>query len=257
MEFASIGSGSAGNGTVIRCEDRCVLLDCGFSLRETTQRLARLGVEPDQVTDILVTHEHSDHLAGVALLANRYGALVHISAGTCRSPLYLKRPVNPSQLRLIRGGSRFEIGALTVDVVSVPHDALEPVQFTMSSSAGKLGVISDLGHVPEAVVQAFRNCDALMLECNHDPAMLANGPYPYPLKRRVAGPLGHLSNPQAADFLRAVMHDDLNQVVAIHLSETNNADYLVVECVDTVCGKDVPFSFNAATQGRGFGWMNI
>lgn len=257
MEFASLGSGSAGNGTVIRCEDRCVLVDCGFSLRETTARLATLGLRPDQVTDVLVTHEHSDHLGGVALLANRYGATVYLSEGTMSSPLYRKRPVNAHLLRRVRGGHRFEIGALEVEVISVPHDANEPVQYTFTSSVGKLGVISDLGHVPAQVVAAYKRCNALLLEHNHDPAMLAHGPYPYSLKKRVGGPFGHLSNVQACEFLQQVLHDDLQQVVAIHLSETNNADYLVTETVEAKCGKEVPFTFATATQGRGFGWMSV
>lgn len=257
MEFASLGSGSAGNCTVIRCEDRCVLVDCGFSLRETTQRLALLRLRPEQVTDILVTHEHSDHLGGVALLANRYGVAVHVTEGTCSSALFQKKPVKSELIRIVVGGQSLDVGPLKVDVIAVPHDANEPVQFTLQSSAGKLGVISDLGHVPDAVVQAYQDCNALMLEHNHDPVMLAQGPYPYSLKRRVGGPYGHLSNLQAAQFLRAIMHDDLQQVVAIHLSETNNAEYLVAESVDSICGRQVPFTFSAATQGRGFGWMSL
>lgn len=257
MEFASLGSGSAGNCTVVRCESRCVLIDCGFSLRETTQRLSLLGLQPDQVTDILVTHEHSDHLAGVALLANRYHVPVYLTAGTCSSPLFQKRPVRPELVQTIRSGTELSLGPLQVEVVDVPHDANEPVQFTLCSAAGKLGVISDLGHVPASVVEAYSGCHALMLEHNHDPVMLAQGPYPYPLKRRVGGPFGHLSNLQAAQFLRDVMHDDLEQVVAIHLSETNNAAYLVEECVEDICGREVPFTFTAATQGKGFGWMRL
>lgn len=257
MEFASLGSGSSGNCTVIRWERHCLLIDCGFSLRETTLRLARMGVAIDDVTDILVTHEHSDHLAGVSLLANRVGARVHISEGTCQTPLYAKRPVHAHLLHRISAGQAFNIGGVDIDVVGVPHDANEPVQFTLTSSAGKLGVISDLGHAPESVVQSFRGCHALLLEHNHDAAMLANGPYPYSLKRRVGGPLGHLSNIQAAQLLQALIHDDLQQVVAIHLSETNNADYLVTETVETVCGNNVPFTFITATQVRGVNWMRL
>lgn len=257
MEFASLGSGSAGNCTLIRCEGRCVLVDCGFSLRETCLRLSNFGVDSAEITDILVTHEHGDHLGGVALLANRCGARVHITEGTSKSALFKRRPVNAGQLHFIAGGQRFDIGPLLVDVVAVPHDANEPVQFTLSSSAGKLGIISDLGHVPSSVEKAYKGCDALLLEHNHDPVMLANGPYPYSLKKRVGGPFGHLSNVQAVQFLKAVMHDDLRQVVAIHLSETNNAEYLVADCVESMCGLDVPFTFASAKQGRGLGWMNI
>jgi phosphoribosyl 1,2-cyclic phosphodiesterase len=257
VDFASLGSGSAGNGTVIRLADRCVMIDCGFSLRETTSRLATLGLSPTQVTDVLVTHEHSDHLAGVALLANRCGANVHLTEGTINSPLYKKRPVNASQIRRVRGGDRFLIGDVEVEVIAVPHDANEPVQFTLTSAAGKLGVISDLGHTPMSVVQAYRGCNALLLEHNHDSAMLAHGPYPYSLKKRVGGPYGHLSNLQAVEFLQQVMHDDLQQVVAIHLSETNNADYLVKDTVEAKCGNEVPFTFRTATQGHGFGWMSV
>lgn len=257
MDFASLGSGSAGNGTVIRYEDRCLLVDCGFSLRETTSRLAALGLSPDQITDVLVTHEHSDHLAGVALLANRYGATVYLSEGTLNSPLYRKRPVNPGLVKCVRGGQRLELGGIEVEVIAVPHDANEPVQYTFASAVGKLGVISDLGHVPASVAEAYRGCNALLLEHNHDPAMLANGPYPYPLKKRVGGPFGHLSNMQAAEFLQQVLHDELEQVVAIHLSETNNAAYLVMDAVEAKCGRDLPFTLSTATQGRGFAWMSV
>lgn len=257
MDFASLGSGSAGNGTVVRHEDRCLLIDCGFSLRETTARLAVLGLVPEQITDVLVTHEHSDHLAGVALLANRYGATVYLSEGTLNSPLYRKRPVNAGQVKRVCSGQILELGSILVEVIAVPHDANEPVQYTLTSVAGKLGVISDLGHVPATVVDAYRGCNSLLLEHNHDPAMLARGPYPYPLKKRVGGPFGHLSNVQAAEFLQQVIHDELEQVVAIHLSETNNADYLVMETVEAKCGREVPFTLTTATQGRGFGWMSV
>lgn len=257
MEFASIGSGSAGNCTVVRSERGCILIDCGFSLKETSMRLARLGVSIDSITDVLVTHEHIDHLGGVATLSNRHGVRVHMTAGTCSSPAHLKRPVIGAQINVIKAGQVFELGPFQVQSVGVPHDAAEPVQFVVSTEAGKLGVISDLGHVPDAVVEAYRGCDALLIEYNHDERLLANGPYPYILKRRVGGAYGHLSNAQASKFLKAVTHDNLQQVVAIHLSETNNADYLVVDSVDTVCGTHVPFSFKPATQNQGFGWMKI
>lgn len=257
MEFASLGSGSGGNCTVIRSGDRCVLLDCGFSLKEATLRLAGLGVAIESVTDVLVTHEHSDHLGGVATLANRWGVNVHMTAGTRASAAHLKRPVRDALVHVIAPGQLFELGDLCVEAVSVPHDAGEPVQYTFQSPQGKLGVVSDLGHVPVSVVARYKGCDALLLECNHDPVLLANGPYPYVLKRRVGGPYGHLNNQQAAQFLRAVLHEDLRQVVAIHLSETNNADYLVLEAVEAMCGLHVPFTLTPATQKQGFDWMNI
>ena len=189
MGVASLGSGSRGNGTLVAIGGAVFLVDCGFTLKQTEQRLARLQLSPGDLSAILVSHEHSDHIAGVTALSHRYGipvfALRHVQ----------KRPHDFS-CTPFDGDMPFEVEGVVVNPVVVPHDAREPTQFTLQHDDMKIGVL-DPGSVTEHVVTQFAHCDYLLLEANHDRAMLQRGSYPPALKRRVGGDLGHLSNTQA------------------------------------------------------------
>lgn len=252
MRVASLGSGSKGNGTVVASGDSCVLIDCGFSLRETTRRLARLGLAPADLDAILVTHEHSDHAAGVGTLSRGHGIPVYASHGTAASG----RLGECVALERFNAGETFTVGGITVRSVAVPHDAREPCQYRLAAGGCELGVLTDLGSVTPHVVAAYRGCEALVLEFNHDSAMLAAGAYPPALKRRVGGDWGHLNNRQASELLAAVDGPALRHLVIAHMSEQNNSQAAVRE----VLAAEHPGWLERAhwaCQGDGFGWLSL
>lgn len=252
LRFASLGSGSKGNATLVSDGETHVLVDCGFGLRETERRLARFGLHPRQLAAVLVTHEHGDHIAGVGMLARRHGLPVYLSAGTWLSG----RLGDVPQHRLIVPQMRFAIDGLEIDPVTVPHDAREPVQFCFRARDRQLGVLTDLGHPSAHVIDAFSGCDALILECNHDPRMLAEGSYPPRLKRRVGGNWGHLANAQAHELLRRVGLDRLQRIVCSHLSEQNNRPELARESLTPLLDGDDTRLLIAA-QDIGFEWQVV
>ncbi|MEW8021409.1 MAG: MBL fold metallo-hydrolase [gamma proteobacterium symbiont of Phacoides pectinatus] len=220
MRFSSLGSGSGGgNATLIESPGARLLLDCGFAAREVERRLEGLGVAADSLDAILVTHEHQDHIRGVGALARRHRLPVWMTHGTHRK----NRCGDLARLHLFHSHQpAFSIGDLAIQSFAVPHDASEPVQFTFSSGGRKLGVLTDLGMPTPHILERLDGCDALVLECNHDPRMLAGGPYPPSLRRRVGGGYGHLSNQQAAQILLRLDHARLRHLLAGHLSERNN-----------------------------------
>ncbi len=251
MRFASLGSGSKGNATLVEAGQTLVMVDCGFSLRETTRRLARIGRTPDDISAILVTHEHSDHSAGVAKLSRKHAVPVYLTHGTAHSGRF----DGASELRCFNCEERFDIGALTVQAVTVPHDAAEPCQFRLESADRSLGILTDLGHVTPHVVAHYRDCDSLLLEFNHDLDMLLEGSYPPALKRRVGGDWGHLNNEQAADLLRQLDHGRLNNLVVAHISENNNCRDRALAALEAAmdCTEGVVW----ACQAEGFDWLAV
>lgn len=218
MRLLSLGSGSKGNATLVESADTCLLIDCGFSLVELTRRMAAVGRHPDQLTAVLVTHEHSDHCRGVAVLGRRYPLPLYMTSGTARAA----ELGDQACLQVIDSHRDFEVGGITVTPVPVPHDAREPVQFVFRRQRKTLGVLTDLGSVTAHVVESYKDCDGLLLEANHDLEMLAQGPYPYVLKQRVGSDWGHLNNGQAARLLDAVGVERLQGIVIGHMSEQNN-----------------------------------
>jgi len=230
MRFVSLGSGSRGNATLIESGNTRLLLDCGFAARELERRLARLGVEPKSLNGILVTHEHQDHIQGVGVLARRYRIPVWLTHGT----LLCGRLGEMPEIQLVQGQQGFDIGGIRVESYSVPHDAREPVQYVFKANGSRLGVLTDSGMITPHILEMLTACSALLLECNHDNGMLANGPYPPYLQRRVGGNLGHLSNRQAAQLLGRLEHAGLGCLVAAHLSEKNNTPELAREALVSV-----------------------
>jgi phosphoribosyl 1,2-cyclic phosphodiesterase len=226
MRFASLGSGSRGNATLIEAGGTRVLLDCGFSVKELERRMARLDVAADSLDAILVTHEHGDHIRGVGALARRYRLPVWLTDGTFRQG---RLGELPERRRFTSHQPAFTIGDLEVAPYAVPHDAREPAQFVFGHAGLRLGILTDAGSVTPHVTETLQGCDALMLECNHDTRMLANGPYPPALQARVGGRLGHLNNRQAAALLGNLEQGCLRHLVAAHLSEKNNTPELVRE----------------------------
>lgn len=250
MRFASLGSGSRGNATLIEAGRTRLLVDCGFGPRQLTQRLARLGLAPEDLDAVLVTHEHSDHVGGVASAAARCVIPAYMTHGTCGAAGY------QAPAELFDSHAPFAIGDLEISPFPVPHDAREPVQFVFSDGRHRCGLVTDAGHVTSHMLAMLAACDALMLECNHDADMLARGTYPYPLKQRIAGRFGHLDNAAAADLLRQLAHDRLQHVVCAHLSQENNRPDLARAALAAVLGC-TPDWIVAADQDNGFDWLAL
>ena len=254
MRFASLGSGSEGNALVVHAGRTCVLMDCGFTLPETGMRLARLGLTPERLSGIVVTHEHGDHIAGVARLARKYSIPVWLTHGTRQAQCDTLADL--PGLTEIDPHHSFTIGELQVQPYAVPHDATEPVQYVFSDGEKRLGVLTDSGCSTPHIEATLSGCDALVLECNHDTAMLANGDYPSSLKQRVGGRFGHLNNAEAAALLARLDNRRMQHIVAAHLSRKNNTRELAVSALSAVlnCSRDW---VAVATQQEGLGWREI
>lgn len=250
MEFCSLGSGSAGNALLARSASCCVMVDCGFGRRDLERRMSARGMQPSDLAGILVTHEHSDHVGGVAALARHYSIPVFASAGTAKAAR-----LHDLDLTLLVSERSQRIGDLDIVPVTVPHDAREPCQFVISHAGRSLGVLTDLGSVSNLVREHYRGVDALVLEFNHDEQMLAEGPYPWPLKRRVGGEFGHLSNAQAVGLLHSVEKSALQHLVAAHLSEQNNCPVKVRALLGEALGREE--GLRIADQASGFDWLAI
>jgi phosphoribosyl 1,2-cyclic phosphodiesterase len=253
MRFASLGSGSRGNATLVEAGQTRLLVDCGYTLRELEHRLDDLGLSADALSAILVTHEHADHVRGVGALARRYGVPVWTSSGTARAAALGDLP---SLQRFPSHGGAFRIGEVEIEPFAVPHDAREPCQFVFAAEGRRLGLLTDAGRITPHIVASLRCVDALVLECNHDPGMLARGPYPPPLRARVGGPLGHLSNAQAADLLQRVDHARLSHLVAGHLSEKNNHPELAAAALLAV-SPDLAPRLSVLRQDSVSGWFPL
>ena len=251
MRFASLGSGSRGNALIVDVGDTRVLLDCGFSVKATVERLGRLGIAAESIDAVLLTHEHSDHLGSAARFAARFGLPVYLTYGT-QQALSDCWP----NCRLIDSHQTFAIGSLEVQAFPVPHDAREPVQYVFSDGCHRLGVLTDCGTVTAHVLSMLDACDALVLECNHDPRLLAASSYPAMLKRRISGNFGHLGNGQAAELLTRIETSRLQHIVAAHLSEQNNRPELAVTALATALDCDAEW-IGVASQASGFDWRQL
>jgi len=251
MQFASLGSGSKGNATLVRAGDTLVMIDCGFSLRETTRRLHRLGVEAQQLDAILVTHEHSDHSSGVAALSRKHQIPVYLTHGTASTG----RCDDSFELCCFNCEDNFSIGNLSVRPVTVPHDAVEPCQYRFSWRGHSLGVLTDLGSITPHVVDNYRDCHGLLVEFNDDLPTLQAGQYPPQLKRRVGGDWGHLNNEQAVDLLQQIEGAALKHLVVAHISEKNNSREKAEQALLSVFDSLDRVVF--AEQSQGFDWLDI
>ncbi len=252
MRFASLGSGSEGNGLVVESGGTRVLIDCGFGVRGAATRLGRLGLTPSSITAILVTHEHSDHVGGVPAFAARHDIPVWATFGTLAavSERFEGMPHvygfdSHDRVRDRRAGDRAGAGAA--------RRARAGAVRRRRRRASRLGVLTDIGVSTPHVEASLSGCDALVLECNHDLDLLENGDYPYPLKQRIAGRLGHLHNEAAADILARIDTSGLKHIIAAHLSQQNNTPELARTALSAALGCP-PDWIGIADQATGFDW---
>ena len=254
MRFASLGSGSEGNGLVVEVGDTRVLIDCGFAVRDTVARLARLGVAAETISAVLVTHEHADHIGGVAAFAARYRIPVWMTFGTLE--MVSDRFARVEQVYGFDSQDVFAVGMVEVRPFTVPHDAREPVQFVVGDGAHRLGILTDIGVTTRYVEASLSGCDALVLECNHDVDMLAGGDYPWALKQRISSRLGHLHNEASAALLAALDTSKLRHVIAAHLSRQNNTPDKARTALAQALSCS-PDWIGVADQASGFSWREM
>ena len=221
VRLTILGSGSAGNCAYVETDDARLLIDAGFSLRQIRKRLETIGRVPENLTGIIITHEHSDHVSSVPLLSGKLGIPVYANRPTLEAIQYQWQSKLTS--RVFTTGSSFDIGDITVETFSIPHDAQEPVGFLLRTSGGNIGFLTDLGHTNRLVLDRVKSAHALVLEANHDVKMLQDCPTrPWSLKQRILGRHGHLSNEAAADAAEQIMSADLRHVYLGHLSRECN-----------------------------------
>ncbi len=230
LRFKSLGSGSTGNATLVEAsglKTRRVLVDCGLGIRQLGTRLGQAGLSEDgcDIDALFITHEHSDHIGCARQFALRHRIPMWMSRGTY---LGIGEPDLDGLLRIASDGQAIDLGDLQLMPFTVPHDAREPLQLSCTDGAHQLGVLTDLGHATDHVLAHLANCHALLLEFNHDEALLARSSYPPFLKRRVGGLHGHLSNTAAAAIVSCITHERLSLVVAAHLSQQNNRPELAL-----------------------------
>lgn len=229
-----LASGSGGNCVYVEAGGTRILLDAGLPLRETVRRCRDAGLDARGLTDVFLTHEHADHCYGAGVLSRKLGVRVHATAGTLRG--LRDAPVEELR-RELRAGEPVQLGRLRVTPLAVPHDAWEPVAYVVDDGVVRAALVTDLGHVPGSLVRALQDLDAIVLEMNHDPRLLSEGPYPWSLKQRIRSDVGHLSNEQGARLLSDVMHRGLAHVTLAHLSEHNNSERHARKAAEAVLTK--------------------
>ena len=220
ISFCVLASGSKGNAIHISDGNTSILLDAGLSGVEIERRLKSASLSAENLDAILVSHEHSDHVRGVGILSRRYKLPVYITDETRKAADHIVGKL--ARTVPFECGSQFTIGDISIRPFSLSHDAADPAGFTFSVGDIKIGFATDLGIATSMAKMHLKDCRALILEANHDPTMLIEGPYPWPLKQRVQGRTGHLSNQDSRALLKEILHDNLTHVVLAHLSETNN-----------------------------------
>ena len=241
-----LGSGSNGNAILVECDGSRLLIDCGFGTRTLANRLKTIDVAPESIDGCLLTHEHWDHLKGAPTGARRWGWGVYATHGTA-----IARELRKMKVHRFSPGATLDFPTMSVEAVSMPHDARQPVGFvvTSKSSGARAGVFHDLGRVTRGIARACEHLDLLVLESNHDDDMLRNGPYPPFLQARIRGDFGHLSNRHAARFVREAATRQLNHLVLAHLSEQCNTEQVALSTMRTALTKSrFRGTVTAATQ---------
>ena len=260
LRFKSLRSGSSGNATLVEAHSGArvsrLLIDTGLRLRDLESALMEAGTCAEEIDAIFITHEHGDHIGCARHFVQRYPTPLWMSQGTWLAVSDAAWETHRPLLNLARDGESIELDDLHVTPFTVPHDAREPLQLRCSDGARHLGVVTDLGHPSTHVVSMLQNCNALLLEANHDPTLLEASSYPSFLKKRVAGPWGHLSNGAAAELLHRVKHPHLNRILAAHLSERNNTPDLARTSLSDSLGC-APSEIDVADPVHGSSWIDV
>lgn len=256
MRICSIGSGSKGNGTLIQTNEGCLLIDCGFGLKEALARLADKQVPLEQLKAILVTHEHGDHGKGVGMLARKANVPIYLSSGTYQALLAREILRHDDSVVILNPEKSIQLIGLTIFPIPVPHDARETFQFVIKNETRCFGLLTDVGSITPYLIDSYAQCDVLFLEFNHDIDMLWEGPYPDSLKHRVGGNLGHLSNDQAIYFLKAIQDQGLKTLVVSHVSEQNNHRNIVDRMIKEIRHCDAN-NLIYSDQETGCQWIDL
>jgi phosphoribosyl 1,2-cyclic phosphodiesterase len=254
LRVCVLGSGSKGNCTYVESSEACILIDAGLSAREIERRLLQIGRSPTALDGILLSHEHSDHIHGAGVLARRYKLPLYANRATWHRAQPIVGKVG--ELHEFCTGSPFMLKDLMIDPFSLPHDADDPVAFRLAWRRRRLAVVTDLGFPSQLVRERLKGCHLLLLEANHDESLLKTGPYPWPLKQRIGGKSGHLSNLQSGQILREVLHDELEHVILGHLSEINNRPDLARLSAQDSLGS-IGTRVSVATQGEVSAWFAL
>ena len=221
LEVCTLASGSSGNCLLVSDGATHILVDAGISCRRITTALKALGIDPKELAGVLVTHEHTDHISGLATMTKQLAVSVYASKGTGRQLCY-RIPFLEDLLHTFTPGESFSLGSIGVETFPTPHDAAESNGYALSAGGKKAAVVTDLGHVTEAVADGIRGAELLVAEANHDVEWLQSGPYPYFLKSRILGDHGHLSNEAGAELVWQAVEGGARTVVLAHLSKENN-----------------------------------
>lgn len=228
MKITPLASGSSGNAFLIEGNNSAVLADAGLSGKQMQERLAKVGFDPAALDGIIVSHGHSDHTKGVGVLSRKYKIPVWMNRGTWKAAEQSLGRLHC--LEFFETGRIFQLGEFRIHPFSVPHDCADPVGFRISVGTCRLGIATDLGTVTGLVATVLADLHVVVLESNHDPIMLRDGPYPWELKQRVRGRLGHLSNHDSAYLLERIFSDELQGVILAHMSQINNREELALDC---------------------------
>lgn len=220
LQVASLGSGSSGNATLVRTPATLLLLDCGFTLKETTARMAKLGLSPSNLDGVLISHEHGDHVKGIGPLSRKFAKPVWLTHGTYNA----LRDQRFTHTNLISAHQAFKIGDIDIDPFPTPHDAAESCQYVFSHQDVRFACVTDLGACTPHVEEKLAGVTGLLVESNYDEQMLSNGPYPRSLQARIRSDFGHLGNVQAGQLVKRVDHAGMQSILLGHLSEQNNTD---------------------------------
>ncbi len=239
MRIMSLQSGSNGNCVYVEADGVRLLIDAGISGVQMQERLATQGIDPRSITALLITHDHSDHVRGMGVFHRKFGMPVHVTHLTLMTARRRNKLGLIDHVHCFESGDHLRIGGVTVETVPTPHDGVDGVGFVIDDGQRRLGILTDLGHKFPELTDVLQSLDAVLLESNYDPRMLAEGPYPEFLKARIRGPGGHISNLEAAELLEAAVRGRLSWACLGHLSEQNNDPDLALATHRTVLGSQV------------------
>lgn len=238
MKFCSLYSGSSGNSIFVASGETKLLVEAGLSAKKIIEALCSIGEKPSDISAVLVSHEHSDHIRGAGILSRKFNLPIYASEGTWRGMEQMIGPVLECNKKVFLSYAPFDIGDITVTPFPIPHDANEPVGYSFSTCGKKVTIATDIGHISMELLNNFINSDLLLLESNHDLEMLKVGPYPWPLKKRIAGEHGHLSNDAAGEVIAYMAEKGTKQFLLGHLSKENNFPELAYQTVcNALCEK--------------------